>query len=137
MENLNPLTTQTTQLSSEKVAPIEELMPKELVEQYNANLKALKVTEAAMMEVAKTTQEYRNLGEVLGVSFFREGQRGFVKFRYRVVVDGYYVKKEDNPIISHIDPKTMNLLLNSKILTDEEKRKLLDDRGLLPSVTKT
>lgn len=44
-----------------------------------------------------------------------------------------YVEVERPPVVNHIEPSILNQLLNSKLLSDAEKRQLLQSQGILPS----
>jgi len=109
----------------------QDHIPEDLWKEFLARRKALNVTEQLIID---HIAEGMDQPVTKPANLVFTGSRWVVQFRATIKVDGQYRQEIPGNKTGHIDYTTMNLLLNNKILTMEEKRQLLKDRNLLPEV---
>ena len=101
-------------------------IPDSLRDEYLARLLSLKATEAMIIDLLGDVPELRGL-TLSRAEISKEGAAIHASVSYNVPVDGIY-KKSSGGMVA-VDVSTMGLLLNSKVLTVEEKRAFLIARG--------
>lgn len=105
---------------------------KDLAKAVNDARNALASAEKAMIEAYTKSPRYQAMLDLTGY-----GDSGYGKVPIypdiqgsrivcRVMVDVEQVSRQQ----LYLDPKTTNLLLSGKLLTDDEKRQLLKDMGV-------
>jgi len=117
-------------VTTHKQDHLADQIPSELLTEYNDRKKALKVTEASILAVLKENSPLAKLGTNNRTSLIEVNGATHARFDFQITVEGHVVK--DTPNRVNIDYTTLNLLLNNKILTPSEKKRLLRLQGLLP-----
>lgn len=125
------LNKQTT-ITANKTVSLKGLVPPELVVKLKeANAQAERAKEA-IVSVVRGTAVYAKLEGFNGSKVLVT--EAYAVFQHSVQVDGVWQERPDPaPRHNYMDHTTMNLLLNSKIITNEQKYALLVDKGLLPA----
>lgn len=121
-----------TMVQTTKKVNLTGQIPEGIRDEYIARHAALKATEQLIISQCGDAKELRGLLlSRCDIEF--DGRVIYASVSYNVSVDGAY-KKQGAALAGHIDASTMNLLLNGKILTLEEKRAFLAERNLIPTV---
>lgn len=130
---------QTTSMVIEQTFLAKDHVPQSLIDEYLERNKALSTTLEAITDVIKSSEAYRLLKNVQHMERAASDSGALMfKVRHRAQVEGSYQKTRGlaNAELGQgfIEASTLNLLLSTKLLTDEEKRAVLKARNLLPAV---
>lgn len=123
-----PTTAHKTFVNTSKTVNVADSLPAEIRKEYADRLEALKATEAVIESMARQHPEISGL-RIKDLKISKNNGAINAEVRFSTSIEGRYVKLDEAPFI---DPSTFNLLMNQKILTHDEKRALLQERGLIP-----
>lgn len=127
MSAMITVNSKNTKLNSVKNFDLtEELVGENNLADYMEKRKALKAAEARLFEAAAKHPSVSSIGGKPIEMVDQPNGNLQIGVRFEVIVEGQYKKIDDDPFkVNHVDSKTINQLINSKLLTDEQKQNLL------------
>ncbi len=111
----------------------KDYAPEALLNTYTEQNKTLQATKEAIGQCIVASPEFKTLVQpsVLSVT----NVHGALAFETQHKIEtSDDVQRKSASTSKYIEPSTMNLLMNTKILTQQEKRALLKEHGMLPKV---
>jgi hypothetical protein len=120
---------QQTKVSTSKVIMLKESIPETLFEEYNQAQRQLKKAQQMVSDTLLSSALLHDINPTAWDWIQKDGAYA-VEVKYNVTIEGKFVEQKSEKAPLHLDPKTINTLLNGKILKEAEKRRLIERLGL-------